>query len=146
MRLPYEGWRALARTAALCNYHDEALIHVREMRANGHRPHLDDFQMLLMRFSQASRKDLCESLCEICEQTEKPTNPFLPWRRRSTAISVLLEKAYGKGAPKPATNAATDRIRHVPGIPPEPPVNPRIMREIVQLERTLKHLQLRSSD
>lgn len=140
--LPYEGWRALARTASLCNFHDEALLHVQEMRANGHSPHLDDFKMLLMRFSQASRPDLCEGLAKICDKNATFPNPFIPWRHRSRAIGALLNTAYGFRAPKSATNAIQEIKRDEKNPNPEPPVSAKIQSDIERLKRSLSQLHL----
>ncbi len=93
-RLPYEGWRALARTAALTGHLDEALGHVSAMRAEqGHVPAFEDFRAVHLRMCEAGRPDLVSRLTEACR-------PRLPESGGDAASA---------GSPDPAPLAAASR-------------------------------------
>lgn len=100
LKIPYEGWRALARCAALTDHLEEALQHVKEMAAQGYKPALSDLKHVNMRFLEREREDLSRALKSLCvnEGTFAP-NPFVPWLNRSQAVSSLLTDVYGKNAP-----------------------------------------------
>jgi pentatricopeptide repeat protein len=75
VRLPYEGWRAAARTAAICNEYEESLSLVYEMREmQGYTPNIEDLKLLVMRFSEAGRNDLCRILTHLCTEKRAYSN------------------------------------------------------------------------
>lgn len=104
LKIPYEGWRALARCAALTDHLQEALQHVKEMVAQGYKPALSDLIHVNIRFLEREREDLSRKLKALCinERIFAP-NPLVPWLNRSKAVSSLLTDVYGKQAPECAT-------------------------------------------
>lgn len=120
LTVPYEGWRALIRSAALyadrhgavrltrrrcrCNRLEETLQHLQEMQAQGYKPHLDDFSTVLQRLCERDRGDLAMRFRSMCEHRPRTgDNPHRPWLQRSRAVSRVLQLAYGDKAPKLAT-------------------------------------------
>ncbi|PJF19206.1 hypothetical protein PSACC_00973 [Paramicrosporidium saccamoebae] len=84
IKMPYEGWRALARTAALYTLAGSCIILLCLIERE--RP------ALVAKFDGLCRKD----------SKSKP-NPFVPWMNRSQSVGSLLKAAYGKDAPEVAT-------------------------------------------
>lgn len=108
IRIPYEGWRALARTAAICNRLDEAIAHVKEMVRQGFKPALSDLKLLHLRFFEHQRLDLVEKLNSLCIKNEPAPNPFVPYLERSQRIDKLFKDIYGKKGPK-ITSQVSDK-------------------------------------
>ncbi len=98
--LPYEGWRALVRTAALSGKVDCALEHLVEMKAHGCEPNYADVKHLPIRCYEMDRLDLIPKIEALCT-FDRPAAPlkFVPWIHRSASIASLLQGAYGKDAP-----------------------------------------------
>lgn len=101
LKIPPEGWRALARTAALTEHLEEAVQHVEEMVAQGYKPTLSDLKHVALRLHERERTDLVSRLKRLCvpDRLHAP-NPLLPWLQRSKAVGTLLEGVYGRTAPK----------------------------------------------
>lgn len=99
-----EAWRAAIRTAALTTNLQVAIEWLRSMVSAGHRPSVEQMQVLHLRLCEEEKWQLRKEMGDLCLPPIKaPNNPFTDWRRRSVAIADLLEKVYGKDAPKLAT-------------------------------------------
>lgn len=110
LKLPYEGWRALARAAALCNQLEDSIGYVEEMVRHDYTPHHSDMRVLHLRYCEHERRDLVDRLQAICkrEPVAAPDRPA-PWLDRSVAVAELLKQAYGKDAPELASRKAEQR-------------------------------------
>lgn len=102
--VPFEGWRAMIRTAALGNDVDLALQYLKEMTSHGYRPSLEDLKVVNLRICELRKFALKPQLEEMCMQPSPvPDNSYIAWRQRSLALHNLFQSLYGRTGPKLAT-------------------------------------------
>lgn len=104
IKLTYEGWRAIIRTAALCDKLKEAIQFIREMIDNGFEPRSYALKVLKLRLIERSEWKLKEQFDELVpEMKSADESKSFALRKRTIVINTFLKKQYGLNAPKLAT-------------------------------------------
>lgn len=110
---PFEGWRALIRTAALADQPDLSLQYLKEMLEKGYQPSIDDLRTVFMRVCELRRFDLKPQMEALC--LKPPTGPkdvFKGWRQRSVELQKLFNSIYENSPHRPKLATNTERSRN----------------------------------